>query len=100
MPRPGPLDFQALADGVVRNNVGVDAIEFAVKCRIADAAVTALPTGQTFALAAASDGSTAHPDGAWGWFRVTGHGAGERVALVYQGHSEGPDRRPEAGGRR
>lgn len=93
MPQPQQLDFRALADGVVRNNVGVDGITVAVRGRIAGDTAVLADTGQRLPLAGGA-AAPAAPPGAWLWFAVQGFGPDEEVALVPLGASEGPWLRP------
>ena len=46
MPRPTELDFHALADGIVRNNVGVGGITFGARARLDGDAAVFEGTGQ------------------------------------------------------
>jgi len=49
--KPMVFDFQALADGIKRNNVGTAAIELQADAEIRDGKVVIQPTGQAFGLA-------------------------------------------------
>jgi hypothetical protein len=48
--RPMTFDFQELADGIRRNNVGTAGIELEAAVEVADAKVVIQPTGQSFLL--------------------------------------------------
>ena len=48
--RPMTFDFQELADGIRRNNVGTADIELEATVEIADSKVVIQPTGQSFPL--------------------------------------------------
>jgi hypothetical protein len=50
VPKPMTFDFQALADGIKRNNVGTAGIEVEATVEIRDGRVVFQPTGQTFPL--------------------------------------------------
>lgn len=52
--KPTTFDFQALADGIKRNNVGTAGIEIEATVEIRDGRVVIQPTGQTFRLAGPS----------------------------------------------
>lgn len=75
-----------LADGVVRSNVGVDAIELRVRGRLEDSSVVLARTGQRFPVAGAPERAT-RP---WLRFRVEGYGEGEQVRLVWLGEAADP----------
>ena len=51
VPRAMPLDFTALADGVVRNNMGVGGISVLARASVEEGRVVLRPTGQAFPLA-------------------------------------------------
>lgn len=91
MPAPQALDFRDLQDGVVRNNVGVDAMVLGFVATTANGIVTASATGQQWRLEPGEDGGT----GAFTWFLVTGldTDSGE-VALRPLGRTRGPGERP------
>src|SRR5687767_14825848 len=59
VPKPMPLDFKALADGIKRNNVGTAAIEVEATVDVRDGKVVIQPTGQTFPLAGTAPGGNA-----------------------------------------
>lgn len=48
--QPMTFDFQALADGIRRNNVGTAAIDVEVTVEVAGQKVVIQPTGQSFPL--------------------------------------------------
>ena len=50
VPRPMPLDFAVLAEGVVRNNMGVGGFVVHARASVGDGKVTLHPTGQVFLL--------------------------------------------------
>ncbi len=92
MPAPQQLDFQALADGVVRNNVGVDGILVAARARCEGDHVVFAATGQRLPAVVTAETTPAQP---WLWFEVEGHGAGERVQARCLGASSDLAHRPE-----
>ena len=53
VPRPMALDFAVLADGVVRNNMGVGGFTVTAVASVDGGKVTLHPTGQGFRLAGA-----------------------------------------------
>jgi len=53
-----PLDFAALADGVVRNNMGVGGFALYAQASVEGGRVTLHPTGQSFLLAGAPPSQT------------------------------------------
>jgi hypothetical protein len=83
-----PLDFTALADGVVRNNMGVGAISVQVRGRIEDGAAILAETGQRLAVreAPSSDG------GPWLSFAVADWNT--QPVLVFGGSGKEPAHRP------
>jgi len=50
VPKPGPIDFPALADGVIKNNMGLGGITVTVSSRIDDGHVVFEKTGQRHRL--------------------------------------------------
>ncbi|TAH37271.1 MAG: hypothetical protein EYC70_09865 [Planctomycetota bacterium] len=50
VPAPQPLDFRVLADGVIRNNMGLGGIEVEAASEVRDGRVVFLPTNQSFPL--------------------------------------------------
>ena len=52
--RPMTFDFQELADGIRRNNVGTAGIELEATVEVADSKVVIQPTGQSFPLSGAA----------------------------------------------
>jgi len=92
VPRAVPLDFPAIADGVVRNNVGVDWIEVRVRARPVDGHVELVPTGQRVPL----EGSGPEREG-WHRFTVLGVApTGGEIALHWLGAAATPGAEPEA----
>ena len=51
VPRPMPLDFSVLADGVVRNNMGIGGFTVTALASVEGGRVILHPTDQGFALA-------------------------------------------------
>lgn len=91
MPSAQRLDFVALRDGVRRNNVGVDRIVVAMKARVADGAVVADGTGQSWPLDDAPNNGAAD---SWVWAEVRELDATPRLSWI--GASRGPSDRPPA----
>jgi hypothetical protein len=92
VPSPQVLDFPALVDGVVRNNVGVDAITLAVRARCDGDVVVMATTGQRLPAAATAETTAEQP---WLWCEVEGFDQGETVRLRCTGATAGPDRSPQ-----
>jgi hypothetical protein len=63
------LDFAEIADGVVRNNMGVGQIDVRLRATTSADRVTILPTKQTFPLQGSAP-ATPPADGEWHEFRV------------------------------
>lgn len=80
------LDLAALADGVVRNNVGVDAIELRVRGRIEGGHAVLAETGQRLPVAEAP-GANAGP---WLRFRVEGWQEAGGVVLHFLAGGDDP----------
>ncbi len=93
MPSPQTLDFTALADGVVRNNVGVDGITVAVQAECEGDFVVVTATGQRLPARRTVATTGEQP---WLWFTVEGHGPGETVAVRCIGTSRSPAELPTA----
>jgi hypothetical protein len=72
------LDFHELADGLRRNNVGLDFVEVEVTASIENGQVQLQPTGQRFPLSGDPPKETA---AARRHFKVIGHKAGEETRL-------------------
>lgn len=92
MPQPTQLDFQAIADGVVRNNVGVDGITVAFRGRCVGSEVVVQGTDQRLPASATAEATAEQP---WLWFEVEGYDEGEQVRLRCTGATSGPDVRPQ-----
>lgn len=87
-----PLDFHALADGVVRNNVGVDGITIAVRAHCEGGAVVLAATGQRLSASTTAESTAAQP---WLWCEVEGYDQGQTVTLRCTGATAGPGQRPQ-----
>jgi hypothetical protein len=72
------LNFHELADGLRRNNVGLDYVEVEVTASIEGRQVVIQPTGQRFPLQGDPPKETS---GARRRFKVLGHNAGEETRL-------------------
>lgn len=88
--RPLPIDLRAIADGVIKNNMGVGGIELRVRGVLQDGTATLAETGQQLKVAGAPQRSTA----AWLWFDAKDYGLGETEAVDWLRESEGPVRAP------
>lgn len=88
MPAQQQLDFVALKDGVIRNNVGVDRIVVAMKARIADGNLVAQATQQSWILHGAPNDAA----GPWLWLAVEDLDA--VPSLRFLGASASPIERP------
>jgi hypothetical protein len=92
VPHPLLFDFRALADGVVRNNVGVDGITLAVRAHCDGDTVVIAGTDQRLPAATTAETTATQP---WLWCEVEGYGEGGTVTLRCTGASSGPDVRPQ-----
>jgi hypothetical protein len=90
---PMQLDFRALQDGVIRNNVGVDRIVVAFAAATAEGQVRAIATGQRWPLRQGADlGDDA---GAISWLCVEGLTAEGPVQLRLLAQSHSLAQRPQ-----
>jgi hypothetical protein len=72
------LDFHELADGLRRNNVGLEFVEVELTASIENGQVVIQPTGQRFRLSGEPPKEAAATRRR---FKVVGHKAGEETAL-------------------
>jgi hypothetical protein len=80
------LDFDALADGVVRNNMGVGGIAVQVRGTLRGDRVEFAETGQTLPVA----GAPAETSGPWLAFAVEGLAAEQPTVLRWVGAHDAP----------
>jgi hypothetical protein len=88
VPAPQQLDFVALRDGVIRNNVGVDRIVVVMKAKADNGRVVAQTTQQSWILHGAPNDVT----GPWLWLAVEDLDA--VPSLRFLGASASPTERP------
>jgi hypothetical protein len=88
VPAPQQLDFVALRDGVIRNNVGVDRIVVATKARAENGKVVAQATQQSWIL----HGEPNDAAGPWLWLAV--EDLDTAPSLRFLGASASPTERP------
>ncbi len=86
LPRPVALDLRAIADGVIRNNMGLGGIELRVRGRLAGAVAVLDGTGQRLPVAGELPTSA---DG-WLWLEAREFGLGERDDFGWLGSSRDP----------
>lgn len=84
--RPQPLDLRAIADGVIKNNMGVGRIELRVRGTLGPGAATLAATGQTIAVA----GGPARSSQPWLWFDAGAFGRGEAEAVTWLRETPAP----------
>lgn len=84
--RPVALDFAAIADGVIRNNMGLGGIQVRVRGRLDGGQAVLDGTGQRVPLV----GAPAAADGAWLWFEARELGLGAAKAATWLRSSAGP----------
>ena len=87
MPVPVTFDFHDLVDGVIRNNVGVDAITVTVHARPVADGVEFEPSGQSFALGGPGPSEVARHR-----FAVDGLDPGAPISLRWLGAAVEPSR--------
>ncbi|MBK9129720.1 MAG: hypothetical protein IPM13_18340 [Phycisphaerales bacterium] len=80
------LDPKDMADRVVRNNMGVEAIELAVRGKVAGTALTVAETGQTFPV----EGGPTSSSAPWLIFDVVGFDPEEAMFLRFKAQVQAP----------
>lgn len=77
--RPLPLDLRAVAEAVIKNNMGLGGIQVRVRGTLADGSATLMETGQRIPVA---DGParSAEP---WLWFEARDFGLGHVDAVTW-----------------
>jgi hypothetical protein len=86
VPRPVPIDLSEVAAGVVRNNVGVDAIRLWVRGRLEKGEVAVDGTGQRFPVEGAPSATTKP----WFGFDASGYEPGSSPVLRWIGEADMP----------
>lgn len=81
-----PIDCKAIARGVIKNNMGVGAIELRVRGKVRDGTVTFAETGQTLPVSGAPPASSKP----WLVFHVKGWNEREPVLLAWKAEQETP----------
>lgn len=84
--RPIAIDLRAIADGVIRNNMGVGGIELRVRGHLDGGHAVLEGTGQRLAVAGELPTSA---DG-WLWLDAREFGLGERADVLWLGSSRDP----------
>lgn len=84
--RPLPLDLQAIANGVIQNNMGLGGLEVRVRGTLADGKAVLLDTGQVVPVMGGPARSTA----AWLWFDAKEYGLGMAAAVTWRRESTVP----------
>jgi hypothetical protein len=77
--RPQPLDLRAIADGVIKNNMGVGGIDLRVRGTLVDGLATFAETGQQLPVL----GGPARSAQPWLWFDADAFAQGEAQALTW-----------------
>jgi hypothetical protein len=91
VPAPQPLDFVALRDGVLRNNVGVDRIVIALRAKVEDGHAVASESMQRWRI---DEAPAIHQGHGWIWAEIREFDPPLR--LRWLGVSSGPASRPES----
>ncbi len=84
--RSQPLDLRAIADGVIKNNMGLGGIELRVRGALANGQATLAETGQQLPVTGGPERST-QP---WLWFDGHAFGLGEAKAVTWLRETAGP----------
>ncbi len=88
--RPQAIDLRLIADGVIRNNMGVGGIELRVRGALADGSATLAETGQRLPVT----GGPARSPGPWLWLDVTAFALGRAAAVGWRREAPGPAAAP------
>jgi hypothetical protein len=88
--RPQPIDLRAIADGVIKNNMGVGGIELRVRGALQDGTATMAETGQELPVV----GGPPRSQASWLWLDAKAFGLGEADAVSWLQESSGPVRAP------
>ncbi len=83
---PQQLDPKGIADSVVRNNMGVEAIELGVRGRIVDGVLRVADTGQVFPV----EGGPATSAAPWLVFDVRGFEPDAPLTLRFRAEVQAP----------
>lgn len=89
--RPQPLDLRAIADGVIKNNMGVGGIGLRVRGSLADGQATLVATGQQLPVA----GGPARSAEPWLWLDAGAFGLGEAQAVTWLRETPVPSLAPQ-----
>jgi hypothetical protein len=85
--RPAQLDLRAVAEGVIKNNMGLGGIEVRVRGQLAAGKATLIETGQVLAVQGGPERST-QP---WLWFQAKEFGLGMVDEITWLRESARPD---------
>lgn len=77
--RPLPLDLRAVADGVIKNNMGLGGIQVRVRGTLAAGRATLVETGQQLLV----EGGPERSQQPWLWFEARDYGLGHADALTW-----------------
>ena len=84
--RPLPLDLRAIAEGVIKNNMGIGGIEVRVRGTLDGGQATLLGTGQQIPVIDGPPRSTAP----WLWLQARDYGLGHADAVTWLRESAAP----------
>jgi hypothetical protein len=83
------VDLAAIAQGVIKNNMGVGGIELRVRGKLQDGKAVFAETGQSLPVSGGPP-SSSKP---WLVFDAQGWQEGEPLTLVWKGEQDGPESR-------
>jgi hypothetical protein len=84
--RPLPLDLRAIAEGVIKNNMGIGGIEVRVRGELANGIATLAETGQQLPV----QGGPAKSSSPWLWVQAREYGLGHVDAVAWLRESPEP----------
>ncbi len=90
-----PIDLKAIAEGVIKNNMGVGGITLQVRGAVQGATATFADTAQKLPVTNAPSASTKP----WQVFTTEGWGEGETLSLAWVAESDAPSADPQVAAR-
>lgn len=84
--RPLPLDLRAIADGVIKNNMGLGGLQVRVRGQLRDGKATLAESGQVVSV----EGGPANSKEPWLWFEAREFGLGHVDAVAWLRETPAP----------
>ncbi len=85
-----PLDLKAIADGVIKNNMGLGGLEVRVRGTLANGILTTVETNQKIPVI----GGPAQSTQSWVWLQAREFGLGHTDAAAFVRETAGPSMTP------